>query len=224
MRSRPARADRLKKNLDGLSASGESDRIVIVMERTTLSSVSSVAVARSAADVWGAIQALSEADLVRLRALAHLWSRGLPGGLGWTDILHEAIVRVLDGSRPWPFGVAILPFLAGVMRSICDDQWRRARYEQRLLVSCDDPDQGRDEPADDAPDSERIVSSVNALADIYRLFSADPVVLKIIAGMACGLTAKDICRTYDISDLDYDTARRCMRRTLMRHQRTWSVP
>ncbi|WP_315703008.1 MULTISPECIES: sigma-70 family RNA polymerase sigma factor [unclassified Bradyrhizobium] len=194
------------------------------MERTTLSSVSSVAVARSAADVWGAIQALSEADLVRLRALAHLWSRGLPGGLGWTDILHEAIVRVLDGSRPWPFGVAILPFLAGVMRSICDDQWRRARYEQRLLVSCDDPDQGRDEPADDAPDSERIVSSVNALADIYRLFSADPVVLKIIAGMACGLTAKDICRTYDISDLDYDTARRRMRRTLMRHQRTWSVP
>ena len=197
---------------------------MIVMEQTTLPSPSAGAVARTAADVSAAIQALSEADLVRLRALARLWSRGLPGGLGWTDILHEAIVRVLDGSRPWPFGVAILPFLAGVMRSICDDHWRRARYEQRLLVSSDDPDHGDNDPVDDAPDSERIVAAAKALAEIYRLFADDPVALKIIAGLAAGLAAKEICGTYDISDLDYDTARRRMRRALLRHQRNWSKP
>jgi hypothetical protein len=36
------------------------------------------------------------------------------------------------------------------------------------------------------------------------------------------LTAKDICKAYGISALDYDTARRRMRRTLLRHQRNWS--
>ncbi|RTM00224.1 MAG: sigma-70 family RNA polymerase sigma factor, partial [Bradyrhizobiaceae bacterium] len=56
-----------------------------------------------------------------------MWSRGLPGGIGWTDVLHEAILRVLDGSRVWPLGVPILAFLSGVMRSLCDDYWRRVR-------------------------------------------------------------------------------------------------
>src|SRR5947209_3022384 len=98
------------------------------MERTSVTLRSHVASGRTAADAASAIQALSETDLVRLKALARLWSRGLPGGIGWADVLHEAIVRVLDGSRPWPPGVPILAFLSGVMRSICHDYWRRVRH------------------------------------------------------------------------------------------------
>ena len=109
------------------------------MERSTITPKFVVLVDRGATDAASAIQALSETDLVRLKALAQLWSRGLPGGLGWADVLHEAIVRVLDGSRVWPPGVPILGFLSGVMRSICDDYWRRVRHEQRLLVSRDTP-------------------------------------------------------------------------------------
>jgi RNA polymerase sigma-70 factor (ECF subfamily) len=60
------------------------------------------------------------------------------------------------------------------------------------------------------------------LAEIYRLFATDPVALQIIDGMSNGLAAKDICRTYGIAALDYDTARRRMRRALLRHQRNWS--
>ncbi|MCK1724975.1 hypothetical protein IVA82_06650 [Bradyrhizobium sp. 142] len=153
-----------------------------------------------------------------------MWSRGLPGGLGWSDILHEAIARVLDGSRPWPPGVPILAFLSGVMRSICNDHWRRARYEQRLLVSRDDPDQ-RGWPgveADEVPDPERILAAAQMLAHVYRLFEADTLALKIIAGMTDGLTAREICELHDMSELDYDTTRRRMRRTLLRDQRNWS--
>ncbi|WP_247493208.1 hypothetical protein [Bradyrhizobium sp. 142] len=180
--------------------------------------------ATAAADVGSAIDALSDIDLVRLKALARLWSRGLPGGLGWSDILHEAIARVLDGSRPWPPGVPILAFLSGVMRSICNDHWRRARYEQRLLVSRDDPDQ-RGWPgveADEVPDPERILAAAQMLAHVYRLFEADTLALKIIAGMTDGLTAREICELHDMSELDYDTTRRRMRRTLLRDQRNWS--
>ncbi|WP_246563487.1 RNA polymerase sigma factor [Bradyrhizobium liaoningense] len=181
------------------------------------------AVAR-AADVAAAIDALSDIDLVRLKTLARLWSRGLPGGLGWSDILHEAIARVLDGSRPWPPGVPILAFLSGVMRSICNDHWRRARSEQRLLVSRDDPDQRSwpSEEADDVPDPERVMAAAQMLANVYRLFEADPLALKIIAGMADGLPASEIRKVHAMSELDYDTTRRRMRRTLLRHQRSWS--
>lgn len=195
-----------------------------IMERSTAPLKSPDAVGGAASDAASAIQALSETDLVRLQALARLWSRGLPGGIGWADVLHEAIVRVLDGSRVWPPDVPILAFLSGVMRSICDDYWRRVRHEQRLLVSRDDESRcGRAaEPADEVSDPERVAVAVAGLAEIYRLFATDPVALQIIDGMSNGLAAKDICRAYGIAALDYDTARRRMRRALLRHQRNWS--
>ncbi|GLR87628.1 RNA polymerase sigma factor [Bradyrhizobium iriomotense] len=193
------------------------------MERLTITPRPDDAVAR-AVDVASAIDALSDLELVRLKALARLGSRGLPGGLGWSDILHEAIARVLDGSRPWPPDVPILAFLSGVMRSICSDHWRRARLEQRLLVSRDDPHQQSwlDDEADGVPDPERVLAAAQALANVYRLFEADPSALKIIAGMADGLAAREICKVNGLSELDYETTRRRIRRALLRDQRNWN--
>jgi DNA-directed RNA polymerase specialized sigma24 family protein len=193
------------------------------MEPLTITPHPANAVAH-ATDVASAIDALSDIDLVRLKALARLWSRDLPGGLSWTDILHEAIARTLDGSRPWPPGVPILGFLSGVMRSICNDHWRRARLEQRLFVSRDNEDQrsGPGGDADEVPDPERILVAAQTLANIYRLFEGDPLALKIIAGMADGLAAREICKIHEMSELDYDTTRRRMRRTLLRQHQYWN--
>jgi DNA-directed RNA polymerase specialized sigma24 family protein len=162
-------------------------------------------------DVARAIRALSDTDLVRLKALAQLWSRGLPGGLGWVDILNEAIVRVLDGSRPWPPAVPLLAFLSGVMRSICLDHWRRARRE----VTGEDLD-AMVEEAEEAPDQERTLAAAQALSEVTRLFAHDPQARKIIAGLTEGLSAKEIQRHYAMSETEYDSARKRMRRTLLR--------
>src|SRR6516165_2463218 len=71
-------------------------------------------------DVGAALAALSGEDLLRLRAIARLRARSLPpGGMTWSDLLHEAVLRALAGARPWPAGVPVLAFLAGVMRSLC---------------------------------------------------------------------------------------------------------
>ena len=43
-------------------------------------------------DIAAAIRGLSDADLTRLRALAGLRARTLPG-IDWSDLLNEAIVR-----------------------------------------------------------------------------------------------------------------------------------
>jgi DNA-directed RNA polymerase specialized sigma24 family protein len=165
-------------------------------------------------DVARAIRALSDADLVRLKALARLWSRGLPGGLGWVDVLNEAIVRVLDGSRPWPPKVPLLAFLSGVMRSICDDHWRRARREVSVG---DDIDLGAlVEEAEGTPDPERTLAAAQALAEVNRLFAHDRQASRIIAGLAEGLGARDIQRLYGMSETEYDSVRKRMRRALLR--------
>jgi DNA-directed RNA polymerase specialized sigma24 family protein len=193
------------------------------MERFTERSTRSVeAVDHTTVDAARAIHALSDTDLIRLKALARLWSRGLPNGLGWVDILNETIVRVLDGSRPWPRRVPLLAFLSGVMRSICDDQWRKARRE--LLVRNGD---GRaPAPVEEAamPDPERTLAAAQALAEVNRLFAADPSALKVIAGLEEGFTPGEIRRIYGMTELEYDTTRKRMRRTLLRQDLAWSRP
>ena len=99
-------------------------------------------------DVGAALAALSEEDLLRLRAIARLRARSLPGDMSLSDLLHEAVLRALTGAPTWPPGVSLLAFLAGVMRSLCDEQWRRYRRQDRLPApndsgGADDPELAR---------------------------------------------------------------------------------
>ena len=174
----------------------------------------------AAGDVGRALGALSDADLVRLKSLARLWSRGLPGGLGWTDVLNEAIVRSLDGSRRWPPDVPLLAFLSGVMRSICDEHWRRARRDHAWLVTASDTGS----PVAAADDPERVLAAAQALGAINGLFAQDPPALKIIAGLAEGMTATDIRLHYDMSEREYDSTRKRIRRALLRRGLAWRRP
>src|SRR5262252_9620803 len=123
-----------------------------------------VAVDNTTVDIARAIQSLSDADLVRLKALARLWTRGLPPCVGWADVLHEAIARALDGSRKWPPGVPILAFLSGIMRSICVDQWRREQRESLLLVRDGGAGETGTAPDDLPRDPEKMLAAAQRLA------------------------------------------------------------
>jgi RNA polymerase sigma-70 factor (ECF subfamily) len=165
--------------------------------------------------VGAALAALSEEDLLRLRAIARLRARSLPGGMSWSDLLHEAVLRALTGARPWPPGVPLLAFLAGVMRSLCDEQWRRHRRQDHLPTS---------HHSGGADDPERACAAAEALATIQRLFASDAAALKVITGLISGMAAEDIRRHYDMTAVEYDTTRRRMRRTMLRHGLAWSWP
>jgi DNA-directed RNA polymerase specialized sigma24 family protein len=187
-----------------------SNRRIVTVDNTTV-------------DIARAIHSLSNADLVRLKALAQLWARGLPGGVGWADVLHEAIARALDGSRKWPPDVPILAFLSGIMRSICDDHWRRARRELQVVVRYEDlADLGAGDEMK-SPGPERVVAAAQSLAAIDLLFASDPLALKIIAGLAEGLTPPEICKRYGMSERQYDTTRKRMRRALLRCGLEWNA-
>lgn len=169
-------------------------------------------------DIGAALAALSEDDLLRLRAIARLRARSLPGGISWSDLLHEAVVRALAGTRPWPPGVPLLAFLAGVMRSLCDEQWRRRRRRDTL------PTLEGVEGAGPVYDPERVYAAAEALAAIHRLFASDVPATRVITGLLDGMTPDEIRRRWGLSAVEYDTARRRIRRTLLRHGLTWSWP
>lgn len=178
--------------------------------------------ADAARSVSRALEGLTEADRLRLYALARLRAKGLPPGASWSDLLHEAIVRALDGSRRWPEGLPLLAFLAGVMRSLCDEAWRRRRREAALLTFGNEA--ACETAACPAPSPERTLAAGEAVGAIHRLFARDTVALRIVMGLADGLSAEEIRAMHHLSSLEYDSARRRMRRALLRAGLSWSAP
>jgi len=121
----------------------------------------------------------------------------------WDDLLQEAITRVLVGSRRQPDGVTMVAFLVGIMRSrVRIDQHRDPSRELAL--------------SDPTHDPERSLMAREELAAIERLFAGDLAALQIIAGLAEGRSAAQIRAAAVISKTDYDSARKRMRRALLR--------
>jgi DNA-directed RNA polymerase specialized sigma24 family protein len=156
------------------------------------------------------LRLVGDMDLLRLKSIARLHARGLPADIGWTDLLQEAFARVLDGSRKRPEGLSMLVFLAGIMRSLKSEHWRRAirqhRYQESEALDLLDP----------TADPERTMAALQELAAIDRLFADDPVVLQIIAGLGEGYSAEQIRLSIGISITEYDSARKRLRRVLLR--------
>jgi DNA-directed RNA polymerase specialized sigma24 family protein len=167
-----------------------------------------------------ALQLVTETDLLRLKAVARLHTHQLPPDVSWSDLLQEAFARVLAGSRHRPEGLAMLPFLAGVMRSIKAEHWRRARREARqlpkLLGDLESADSGQVEALDPAPTLESSLAAMQEIAIIYKLFADDPQARQIMTGLAEERSPEEICKRCGMSKTDYDSTRRRMRRLLLR--------
>jgi RNA polymerase sigma-70 factor (ECF subfamily) len=165
-----------------------------------------------------ALEALSKIDLLRLKTVARIYARGLPEGL-WEDMLQEALTRVFAGSRRRPEGVPVVAFVAGVLRSLRGHYWRRARKELRddqFQIDHESDETFERDLIDPTPRAERALAARQQLALIKVLFSDDPVALTIIEGLADGLAAEEIRASMRLSKTDYDSARRRMRRRVLR--------
>jgi RNA polymerase sigma-70 factor (ECF subfamily) len=105
------------------------------------------------------------------------------------------------------------------MRSLRSEHRRRflrarrdAAAEQRqATLACHDID-----VRDTSPLPERVLSARQELAQIGNLFADDPVVLGILDGLAEGLEPEQIRERLALTSTTYDTARRRMRRALLR--------
>jgi DNA-directed RNA polymerase specialized sigma24 family protein len=167
-----------------------------------------------------ALGTVSKMELLRLKTIARVYARGLPPDVAWDDLLQEALTRIISGARRQPEGVAMVSFVAGVMRSLRAEHWRRVLKGTpgRDAVRIDRMVDGSREVdlRDPSPGPERSLSAQQEIRVIEGLFADDPLILKIIAGLGQGLSAEQIRAALKISNTGYDSARRRMRRTLLR--------
>lgn len=139
--------------------------------------------------------------------------------MDWEDLLQEALTRVLTGTRVVPADVPHIAFVAGVMRSLRSEHRRRflrarrdaAAEQPEAAVACRDVD-----VRDPSPLPERVLGARQELAQIRQLFADDPQVLGILDGLADGQGPEQIRGLLGLTPTAYDTARRRMRRALLR--------
>jgi RNA polymerase sigma-70 factor (ECF subfamily) len=91
------------------------------------------------------------------------------------------------------------------MRSVWSEQLRRPGFAPL--------DPGME---DAAPDPERVLIAGEAVGAIFRLFAGDLPVLRILSGLADGLSAEEIRAAVGMGETEYDSARKRMRRGLLR--------
>ena len=166
-----------------------------------------------------ALGILREIDLLRLKTLARLYARGLPPEVSWEDLLQEALTRLLMGARRAPAEVNAIAFVAQVMRSLKSEHWRRSLRKERAvrrLRGGREEDEWPVEPYDPAANPERSLMAQQQVLAIRRLFVDDAIALGIIEGLGEGLSAEEIRVGLGLTRTDYDSARRRMRRTLLR--------
>ena len=166
-----------------------------------------------------ALRRLSDADLYRLEQLARLRVTGL--ALDWGDLLNEAIVRMLDGSRRWPRKVPLVVFLRETMRSIASDHWRRldksiVAAESTIRADAETGDGGVEMAPDLSMEPEARSAAAETLACVEEAFRDDADALAVIVGMVCGQSPREIQEENAMNETRYASTQRRIRRGLIR--------
>lgn len=126
----------------------------------------------TAREVRKTIQNLTDGEKTAIMKIARLYALRTP--YGHEDLFHEALCRLLEGTRAWPRGVPAVLVLAGIMRSVAWG-WRRR-------------------PAEDNPD---VVSSaeqewVILLQDLISAFDDKPLLQHILVEMLKGTKGPEL--------------------------------
>jgi DNA-directed RNA polymerase specialized sigma24 family protein len=171
------------------------------------------------AEVALALKLITRMDFLRLKAIARLHARGLPPDVTWDDLLQEAFTRVIGGARRKPADLSMVAFLAGIMRSLRTEHWRRARggpaSPETLRIDHEDVSR-QTELRDIGADPEHSLIALEQLDAIEGLFAGDALVLGILEGLAEGHTAAQIRALLNVSKTDYDSARKRLRRAILK--------
>jgi RNA polymerase sigma-70 factor (ECF subfamily) len=108
------------------------------------------------------------------------------------------------------------------MRSLAEELWRQQRQRNALFAVGPASPGGRFAEIaavpSEAPDPERELHARQSLAAIDTLFAQDVDALRLIVGLAEGLSAAEIQLRTGMDATRYATTRRRIRRTLLRIQ------
>lgn len=174
------------------------------------------------AEIESAIAALTKAELYRLDKYADFRAGALVGaglGISGADLLQEALSRTLSGARRWSKVVDFAQHLIATIRSISNGEFKRIHGVVFDLsdgspdgLKLDERDPGEFALSSLIPEPERQVAVREELARIERLFVGDDRASMVMEGLAEGLTGPEIQSYLELSQTEYETIMKRLRR------------
>jgi len=140
------------------------------------------------------------------------------GGTPFTssqDLLHEVIVKVLDGDRHWPPDVELGMFIAGCVRSIASNSRKRIEMTNLPLDALHEDDSLGRRPAYEAvmsAEDAALLKERNAITHKAAKFARatlgnDEAGLQVLEAMLAGLDPRDMCSAFGMDVLAVKAAR-----------------
>lgn len=171
-----------------------------------------------------AIVGLSNIEWIRLRKMASglLWGTRL----GEPDaLINETIELLIVGKRTWNVGMAFVPWVNSAMKSVANNL-RTLKRQPEVVLAADLVGDGDDPPEEaldilgeeaETPLDALLTQEARALAEkdlakIEERFKDDQEVGWILMGLAEGMEASDILTMGEMTQTQYETARKRLRR------------
>jgi hypothetical protein len=151
-------------------------------------------------DFRAAWDALPKADKARVGLIAREWTSGT--SFEWQELLNEAIVRALAGTRKCPREISPVLFLAQTMRSI-RSEWRNKWLREHDRTSDNPAANGIDRLSEE---NKRDVE--NAIARVLAYLSGDDDALKYLTGLLDGWTRRECMERFHWTKTHFETVRR----------------
>lgn len=182
--------------------------------------------AASPAEIAAAIESLTAADLLRLGQYARRRIRILGPKAGdrvGDDLLQTAVQDLLEDTRRWDKSkVGLMGFLFGAMRSISSNWAKTYRQDEVPILETDllkrdhegklfSPLQAL--PANEPTTDEQIVNR-QTLLEIDNLFKDDEKAQMVLTGWQDGLDPGAVRDLWDLTQNDYNTIVRRIRRAI----------
>ncbi len=169
----------------------------------------------SVAEVRGALRALGGVDFKKLYLVARIHCRacGIPAShLEPRELLHEAVVRTLDGRKQWRHGVSLSHHLNRAMENIAGHEVPKLRRRVEAGAGRPDEEGEIDDPLDrlrDLRNYERDRDARDAAHEqaemAFLLFDGDAEALAVLKCRAEGQEKREIQARMNLSDTDYAT-------------------
>jgi hypothetical protein len=169
---------------------------------------------RTRQEFEAAIGRFSDGDWARLDGLA----RSFAFCTGWEsdDLLQEAIVRTLQGTRNCPTSVDVIKHLADTMSSIADTERSKGPNKhphvpivQRGLDLGEDPSSPNLSPED-------TLVYRGEHAELLKLFDDDPIAKEMVEGILAGFDTDELKKLTGLQGTAYDSKRTLIRRRLQK--------
>jgi len=148
-------------------------------------------------------------------------------GIEADDLLHDAVVKSLNGDRVCPRGVPVAVFLFNVMKSLACSALKTKRRSQRdENTDVYDDGKGDENSASHSKSAEDLVLNAEAadqlINEMTEVFAEDEDAQLVLMGLCQEMSPDEIQADCNLSKTDYNTIRRRIRRKLNdRYPKGW---